>query len=390
MLVDEVNITVKGGNGGPGSLSFHREKFLPKGGPDGGDGGKGGDAYIVADENMDSLHLYISKRKLEAESGTQGQGNKKTGKNGKDLFIGVPLGTCIYSDTGRFLGEILSKSDKILVARGGRGGRGNSNFLSNRYRAPEVAERGELGEEVRFHLILKFLVDVAILGLPNRGKSTLLSLLTNAHPKIAEYSFTTTEPNFGVLDTGINFIRFIDLPAIVKDSYKGVGLGNEFLRHGERASIILILFDKEEEIKIIKDELELYNKTFLNKHIISFPTRDLSNMDRLNSLKDEIIDSFNKIIPKASSIETSEYIVEMEPVVIEKINGKFYVKSRELSKDIGRIDFTQGDYHLLLNPLFKRYGLLEALKRHGATDGTKVFIEDIPFTIVEGRMYCEL
>lgn len=389
MFVDEVNITVKGGSGGPGALSFHREKFLPKGGPDGGDGGKGGDVYVVANENMDSLRLYISKRNLEAESGSQGEGNRRSGKNGKDLYVGVPLGTCIYSDN-RFLGEILSKSDRILVARGGRGGRGNSNFLSNRYRAPEVAERGEPGEEVKLHLILKSLVDVAIVGLPNRGKSLLLSLITNARPKIADYPFTTTEPNFGVLDTGIRLIRFVDLPALIKDSHNGIGLGNKFLRQGERASIVLILFDKEEEIEVVKQELGLYDEVFLEKHIITFPTKDLSESDRILSLKNEIINLFNTIKPKASSFEHLEYTVEMEPVVIEKRNGKFYVKSKELSRNIGRIDFTQRDYHLLLNPLFKRYGILEALKRYGATDGSKIFIEDIPFTMVEGRIHYEL
>lgn len=389
MFVDEVNIKVKGGDGGPGALSFHREKFLPKGGPDGGDGGKGGDVYIIADENMDSLRLYLSKRSLEAESGAFGQGNNKSGKNGKNLYIGVPLGTCIYSDN-RFLGEILSKRDSVLVARGGRGGRGNSNFLSNRYRAPEVAERGEPGEEVRLHLILKSLVDVAIVGLPNRGKSLLLSLVTNAHPRIADYPFTTTEPNFGVLDTGIKLIRFVDLPALIKDSHKGAGLGNRFLRHGERASILVVLFDREEEVELVKEELGLYDKRFLDKEMVLFHTPDLSSKDKISVLKEEIVRLFNATTSKISSVEDSEYTVEMEPVVIEKKDGRFYIKSKDLSRDIGRIDFTQRDYHLLLDPLFRRYGILEALKRYGATEGSKVFIDDIPFTILEGRIRCEL
>ncbi|MGB9682633.1 MAG: GTPase ObgE [bacterium] len=389
MFVDEVNIIVKGGDGGHGALSFHREKFLPKGGPDGGDGGKGGDVYIVGDENIDSLRLYISKRNLEAESGTFGQGNNKSGKNGKNLYVGVPLGTCIYSEN-RFLGEVLSKSDRILVAKGGRGGRGNSNFLSNRYRAPEVAEKGEPGEEVRLHLILKSLVDVAIVGFPNRGKSLLLSLLTNAHPKIADYPFTTTEPNFGVLDTGINLIRFVDLPAIIKGSYSGLGLGNKFLRHGERARIIVILFETREEIEIIKEELSLYNRDFLEKHMILVPREDLSSEEKLSSLREEIIRLFNAARGRISSTEDSEYIVEMEPVVIEKRNGRFYIKNKSLSKDIGRIDFNQRDYHLLLDPLFRRYGILDALKRYGATEGSKVFINDIPFVVSEGRIRCEL
>ncbi|MBC7320316.1 GTPase ObgE [bacterium] len=391
MFVDEITIKVKGGDGGPGALSFHREKYLPKGGPDGGDGGKGGDVYVVGDENLETLNFYHSKKKLVAESGSQGQGNRKSGRDGADLYIRVPLGTCVYNaDTGKFLGEILSPSDKLLVAKGGKGGRGNSNFLSNRYRAPQVAEKGEPGEEVRITLVLKSITDVAIIGLPNSGKSTLLSLLTNAKPKIAEYPFTTTEPVFGVFDTGLRLVRLVEIPAIIEGSHRGSGLGNKFLKHAERARVLLLLFEKEEDLDIIKTELSLYNDNLLKKDIITFHKDDIYSESRLETLKDRITDIFDSLkLSVPLSLEEERLSIEMEPLSIEKIGETFYVSSKDLAKDLRRIDFTQRDHHLLLNPLIKRYGLLDALRRNGAKEGDRVIIEGIPFVMLEGRIKYE-
>lgn len=391
MFVDEITIKVKGGDGGPGALSFHREKYLPKGGPDGGDGGKGGDVYIIGDENLETLNFYHSRKKLIAESGSQGQGNKKSGKDGEDLYLRVPLGTCVYNaDTGKFLGEILLPSDKLLVAKGGRGGRGNSNFLSNRYRAPQVAEKGEPGEEVRVTLVLKSITDVAIIGLPNSGKSTLISLLTNARPKIADYPFTTTEPVFGVFDTGVRLVKLVEIPAIIEGSHRGLGLGNRFLKHAERARILILLFEKEEDLNIIKAELSHYDENLCRKDMILFPRSDIFVDDKVELLKSRIIDVFN--LSKSSvpvSLEQERLDLEMEPVSIEKVGRTFYISNRDLAKDIKRIDFTQRDHHLLLNPLIRRYGLLDALRRSGAEEGDKVIIEGIPFVLLEGRIRYE-
>ncbi|MGC8972328.1 MAG: GTPase ObgE [bacterium] len=391
MFVDEIVIKVKGGDGGPGALSFHREKYLPKGGPDGGDGGKGGDVYIIGDENLETLNFYYSKKKLSAESGSQGQGNKKSGKDGEDLYLRVPLGTCVYNaDNGKFIGEILSPSDKLLVARGGRGGRGNSNFLSNRYRAPQVAERGEAGEEVRISLVLKSITDIAIIGLPNSGKSTLLSLLTNAKPKIADYPFTTTEPIFGVFDTGIKLLKLVEIPAIIEGSCKGLGLGNKFLKHAERSRLLIFLFEKEEDLEVLKSEVSCYNENLLKKDILIFSKDDIFVEDRIESLKNRIINIFNSESSTPVSLENERIDVEMELLSIEKIGGTFYVSNRDLARDIRRIDFSQRDHHLLLNPLIKRYGLLDALKRSGAEEGDKIVIEGIPFVLLKGRIWCEL
>lgn len=391
MFVDEIVIKVKGGDGGPGALSFHREKYLPKGGPDGGDGGKGGDVYIIGDENLETLNFYHSKKKLSAESGSQGQGNKKSGKDGEDLYLRVPLGTCVYNvDNGKFLGEILSPYDKLLVAKGGRGGRGNSNFLSNRYRAPQVAEKGEVGEEVRISLVLKAITDIAIIGLPNSGKSTLLSFLTNARPKIADYPFTTTEPVFGVFDTGIRLLKLVEIPAIIEGSYRGFGLGNKFLKHAERARLLILLFENEKDLDVLKSELSHYNETLLKKDIIVFSKDDIFIEDKIESLRNRIIDAFSSKSSIPVSLENERIDVEMEPLSIEKIGRTFYISSRDLAKDIRRIDFSQRDHHLLLNPLIKRYGLLDALRRNGAEEGDKIIIEGIPFILLGGRIRYEL
>lgn len=391
MFIDEVVIKVKGGDGGPGALSFHREKYLPKGGPDGGDGGKGGDVYIIGDENLETLNFYYSKKKLIAQSGSQGQGNRKSGKDGADLYIRVPLGTCVYNtDTGRFLGEILTPLDKLLVAKGGKGGRGNSNFLSNKYRAPQVAEKGEMGEEVRITLILKAITDVAILGLPNSGKSILLSLLTNAKPKIAEYPFTTTEPVFGVFDTGLRLVRLVEIPALIEGSHRGSGLGNRFLKHAERARLLILLFEREEDLDIIRSELSLYNDSLLKKDIITFRKDDIYDADKLEALKNKITGMFNSLkYSTPLSLEEEKLTIEMEPLSIRKVGETFYVHSRDLAKDLKRIDFTQRDHHLLLNPLIRRYGLLDALKRNGAKEGDKVVIEGMAFIILGERIKYE-
>ncbi len=270
--MDEAVIEVEGGRGGDGCVSFRREKYVPRGGPDGGDGGKGGDVYIVGDENLSTLLDYRYKRIFRAERGKHGQGSCKTGRSGRDIYIKVPLGTVIYDDeTGEVVGEVCSHGETIMVARGGRGGRGNASFKSPWNQAPKVREEGKEGEKRRLRLVLKLMADVGIVGYPNVGKSTLISKVSAARPKIADYPFTTLKPNLGIVRVG-EFASFViaDIPGIIEGASKGVGLGLRFLRHVERTGLLLHLLDitrgdpVEDYIKL-RRELESYSPSLLEK-----------------------------------------------------------------------------------------------------------------------------
>jgi len=245
MFIDEARIIVRAGRGGNGCSSFRREKFVPFGGPDGGDGGRGGHVYVRAKEGLNTL-LDISQRATyAAENGGHGQGKKRHGKNGEDVWIEVPPGTVVRDGArGHILRDLVRPGDQVLVARGGRGGRGNRAFVSSTNQAPTHAEEGQRGEERVLRLELKLIADVGIVGLPNAGKSTLLSRLSRAHPKIAEYPFTTTEPCLGIVAAG-PYRRFVmaDLPGLIEGAHEGLGLGDLFLRHVERTRLLLHLVD---------------------------------------------------------------------------------------------------------------------------------------------------
>ncbi|RLC42247.1 MAG: GTPase ObgE [Candidatus Coatesbacteria bacterium] len=269
MFIDELIITVKGGDGGDGVVSFRREKFVPRGGPDGGDGGKGGDVYFEARSGISTLFHLKGKNLFEAERGKHGKGKKMTGAGGNDLIIPVPRGTVVRRRRGgKVIAELNEYGDRFLAARGGRGGRGNVRFATPTHRAPRYAERGAKGQVREYYLELRLIADVGLVGLPNAGKSTLLSSLTRARPKIASYPFTTLSPNLGVvwLDSVKNFV-IADLPGLVEDASKGVGLGEGFLKHIERAGVICLVVDiapGDEEVKpvraveILLGELERY------------------------------------------------------------------------------------------------------------------------------------
>jgi GTP-binding protein len=272
MFVDEVDITAAAGNGGSGCMSFRREKFVPRGGPDGGNGGDGGSVYLVASPNLNTLVSFRYHPDFKAQRGGHGMGANRTGKSGADLDIAVPPGTVaaiVDGETGerRQVADLAGEGDRVLVARGGRGGRGNAVFVSSTNQAPRRADPGEPGEVVSLHLHLKLLADVGLIGFPNAGKSTLISVISAAKPKIADYPFTTLVPNLGVVDLGDDRTFVVaDVPGLIEGAHTGAGLGQRFLGHVERSAVLVHLVDVSSlsgrdpvsDFEIIRRELALY------------------------------------------------------------------------------------------------------------------------------------
>lgn len=244
MFVDQVKVLVKGGDGGRGCVSFRREAYVPRGGPDGGTGGKGGDVVLVGVSHQNTLLPLRYSAELRADRGRHGGPSNRTGATGADLLVAVPPGTeAVDAETGEPLGAVLAEGERLILARGGRGGRGNQSFLSNRNRAPREAEPGGLGEERRVRLDLRLIADVGLLGLPNAGKSTLLSRISAARPKIADYPFTTLSPVLGMCAVGDRSFVVADIPGIIEGAHQGAGLGLQFLRHVERTRALLYVID---------------------------------------------------------------------------------------------------------------------------------------------------
>ena len=272
MFTDQVNIHVKSGKGGDGMVHFRREKYEPRGGPDGGDGGKGGDLILEVKPTLNSLSHFRPKQSFSADDGANGGGSQMTGRGGKDLIIPVPPGTVIYdAETGALLGDLTQPGQQLIVCKGGRGGRGNQHFATSRNQAPRTAERGEPHEEKMLRLELKLIADIGIIGLPNAGKSTLLSVLTNAKPKIGDYPFTTLEPNLGVakIDEDTSVV-LADIPGLIEGAHEGAGLGHDFLRHIQRTRILVHMIDGQSEDPLadysqINTELSLFDTKLGNK-----------------------------------------------------------------------------------------------------------------------------
>jgi len=270
-FIDEAVIYVKAGDGGDGCVSFRREKYVPRGGPDGGDGGKGGDVVIVGKQDLTTLSDFRYKRTYKAENGKKGAGRNKKGRDGKDIVISVPLGTVIYDEsTNELLCDIIRDRESFVLARGGRGGRGNTHFATPTHRAPNEYEHGRRGEERNVRLVLKILADIGIVGLPNVGKSTLISRLTDAHPTIGNYPFTTKTPSLGVLDSHNKTFVIADIPGIIEGASRGKGLGLTFLKHIERTRMMLWVLDAsspsvDRDYKILYQELVSYNVHVGNK-----------------------------------------------------------------------------------------------------------------------------
>jgi GTP-binding protein len=272
MYFDEVAIEVSGGKGGDGVISFRREKYVPRGGPDGGDGGHGGNVLLQVDPHQNTLSAFRHKRHFKARDGSRGRGKNQTGASGEDLVILVPPGTMVFDETdGGMLGDLVDEGQQLVVCKGGRGGRGNSRFKTSTNKSPRIAEKGEPPEEKNLRLELKLIADVGIIGVPNAGKSTLLSVVSNAKPKIAPYPFTTLQPNLGVvdLDDEIQLI-LADIPGLIEGAHRGEGLGHDFLRHIQRTRVLIHLLDGLSEEPIIdlaqiNSELALFDPALGDK-----------------------------------------------------------------------------------------------------------------------------
>jgi len=266
MFIDQVNINVKSGKGGDGMVHFRREKFVPLGGPDGGDGGRGGNVIFEVKVTLNTLSAFHKNERFAADPGRNGGGSEKTGRGGKDLIIYVPPGTVVYdAETGALLGDLTAAGQQLLVCKGGRGGLGNQHYVSSRNQAPRMAERGEPHEEKLLRLELKLIADIGIIGLPNAGKSTLLAALTNAKPKIGDYPFTTLEPNLGVANIDDNTtVVMADIPGLIEGAAEGAGLGHDFLRHIQRTRVLIHMIDGLSEDPLadfsqINNELSLFD-----------------------------------------------------------------------------------------------------------------------------------
>ena len=305
-FLDQAKIFVKAGDGGSGSASFRREKFIEFGGPDGGDGGDGGSIIFIAEENLNTLIDYRFKQHFKAERGQNGTGKKKTGKNGKDLFLKVPVGTQIFEEDNNTLIEDLKKiGQKIVIVKGGKRGLGNVRFKSSTNRAPRKKTSGAEGESCWIWLQLKVIADIGIIGMPNAGKSSLLSVLTKAKPKVANYPFTTLNPNLGVSNYSDKEITIADIPGLVEGAHEGTGLGDKFLRHIERCKSLIHLLDITEENILknylnIRKELSKYNINLIKKkEIIIFNKIDIINNNeiekKINFFKKKIKKNVHKI-----------------------------------------------------------------------------------------------
>jgi len=300
-FLDQIKIHVKAGNGGSGSASFRREKFIEFGGPDGGDGGQGGSIIFIADKNLNTLIDFRYQQHFKAEKGQDGKGKKQTGKSGKDLILKVPVGTQIFEEDNNTLIRDLTKPEqKIIIANGGEGGLGNVRFKSSINRAPRKKTDGNRGEIFWIWLQLKVIADIGIVGMPNSGKSSLLSALTSARPKIANYPFTTINPNLGVTSYNDKEVTLADIPGLIEGAHEGVGLGDKFLMHIERCKNILHLIDVtgdnllEDYSKIRKELFKYSNKLTKKREIIVFNKTDMISNEEIN----EKINIFNKKIKK--------------------------------------------------------------------------------------------
>ena len=406
-FVDEVQVNLRGGDGGAGAASFRRESHVPKGGPDGGDGGSGGDVLVVADHNTASLLSYRDHPHRRAESGKHGSGQKRHGASGKDLIVSVPEGTIVLSRDGEILADLVSHGASFAAARGGRGGRGNARFLTNARRAPSFAEQGEYGEEVWLRFEVKLLADAVLVGFPNSGKSTLISAVSAAKPKIADYPFTTLIPHLGVVRFGEHEFVLADIPGLIEGAAEGRGLGHTFLRHVERARVLIILVDlasteersPEEQEKILLSELERYRPDLLERpRLVVGSKSDVATVEfsgmKLSAVTRSGLDSFlgalSTIIESARSNDLiAESYALLRPreegfSVEREDDGAFRVSGRSAERVVAMADMTNLEAIAYVQERFRRMGVERALVRAGVRDGDTVRIGSIELEYFQG------
>ena len=417
MFTDYTKIIIKSGNGGNGAATFRREKYVAAGGPDGGDGGNGGNIYFQVDKDKNTLIDFRYNRKFKAKDGENGSGNRCNGKYGEDLYIKVPRGTVVKdAETGKVVVDLSEPNQKVLILKGGRGGRGNSHFATATRQAPRFSEDGEKGEEKELILELKLLADVGLLGFPNVGKSTFLATVTEAKPKIANYHFTTLEPNLGVvkMKNGDGFV-IADIPGIIEGASEGVGLGIQFLRHVERTRLLLHFLDVSgqegrnpvEDFYAINKELKKYSeKLSTRKQIIVANKIDvmqdegimkeveqLAKKEGLELYKisgatkqgvQELIDHVSEILktlPKEDLIEIEDRIVytledEKQQWEIKKQDDIFIVTGKAVERLMGRINIEDNESMYYLQKSLKNMGIEDELKEMGVCEGDTVIIAD--------------
>ncbi len=420
MFVDRVKIHIKGGNGGNGMVSFFRAKYITHGGPDGGDGGRGGDVIFVGDESMGTLMDFRYKRMFKAGNGQDGGKRNCFGKDGESITIKVPVGTVIReAESGKIMADITKHGEEKILIHGGKGGKGNQHFATPTRQAPRYAEQGRVAKEYDVILELKLIADVGLIGFPNVGKSTLLSMVTNANPKIANYHFTTLSPNLGVVEGryGDSFV-LADIPGLVEGASEGVGLGHEFLRHVERTKVFIHVVDAAgvegddpvENVRKINQELEAYNPELLKRpQVIAANKTDIpgseENVERLKEAYEKegfavfpISAATNKgldeLLTKVAEIlknypedivfeeeyeEYDEVAVDQEPFTIDIEDGVYVVKGVGVEKMIGYTNIDTEKGFAFFQRYLKEKGIIEALEEKGVGEGDTVRIYDMEF-----------
>lgn len=345
MFIDQVKIFVKAGDGGRGCVSFRREKYVPKGGPDGGDGGKGGDIIVRSTEDLNTLLDLKYHLHYRAKNGEHGKGKNKHGKDGPNIIISVPVGTIVKDfNTGEILSDLIEDGMEVIAARGGRGGKGNAFFATSTRQAPKFAQPGEKGEERWLLLELKLLADVGLIGMPNAGKSTLISAISSARPKIADYPFTTLAPVLGMVRYG-EFKSFVvaDIPGLIEGAHKGAGLGFQFLRHVERTSILVHLVDVSEKstgdpiknFKALNRELRLYNPSLIEKHQVVAPNKIdiMGKGEKLSRLNNFCEKEGYKVFPiSALTGEGIDALLIYLSLKVEELKSKILKRVQEREK----------------------------------------------------------
>ena len=420
-MVDLVKIYIKAGKGGNGAITFRREKYVAAGGPDGGDGGRGGNIYFVATSGMNTLIDFRYRKKFLAEDGQNGDGSNRYGKSGKDLYIQVPMGTIVKDlETGNIIADLIKADEPVLIAKGGRGGRGNAKFATATRQVPKFAEQGNDGEEFNLSLELKLIADVGLIGFPNVGKSTILSMMTAAKPKIANYQFTTLTPNLGVvkLDNGKDFV-LADIPGLIEGAHEGVGLGHEFLRHIERTKVLIHVVDCGqtdgrdcvEDFKIINEELEKYNTKLTKKaQIVVANKMDIpgseENFNRLKELTNKLSYELMEISAATNSglkqvfnrvSEILDNVVEdEEPVVvtenikevseeewkIRRENNIYVIEGKFLERVMKNVNFDDYESIQYFQRILDKKGINKKLEEMGINEGDTVRIGEAEFEYI--------